>query len=213
MAYSRPLNRFARALVEPAAESGLTKHFAQFLTDLRAFVEFSDALPVGGLNNVAAPAEPASGSASPRAPAPLVDPAGARRRMRGVAHSFVDDHLLDLCLPAAEILLASVGAAASRDAWLRRTAAAISAGLVLAILQVLLVAWHSLGRACARHAPQWALARACERAHLGLGLPTSATGFVAAVVLIMILRSVLDDWAAHKVRFLAADHVPSGCRP
>eukprot|EP00892_Ulva_mutabilis_P010659 jgi/Ulvmu1/7966/UM004_0199.1 len=165
MTYAKPIPRWGRAMLEPAAESGLAKNFAQFIAVLSSFIHLSDAtVPV-----------------SPR-------------RIRTVRTMFVDDHVVDLFLPLAEVLLMSAGLSNSGDVAVRGAAALLSTTSVLLLLQILLNLWHRVGQACegSRSVP----GALCAQAHRVVDLPQSVAGLFVATVAIMSLRSLMGGVAA-----------------
>lgn len=215
MTYAKRMSGIARAMLEPAAESGLAKNFAQFIAVLAEHVSLADAtdaaeaLPapvpkedVQSTQPVASTSTPAakkgdtilSQSAAERVTA-LLTVAGSQRRVRSVVTVFVDDHLLDLFLPAAEVLLMSVGISTStQNVAVRGCATLLSASFVFILLQQLLNIWHNGGEWCEMHS-DWMLARMCVRVHRLMDLPRSVTGIVVTAVAMMLVRSILGNWA------------------
>ena len=200
MAYAKPVSAWMRRMLEPAAESGLAKHFAQFIDVLSRHAALADAaapLPAAGAR---APAE--EGASKRQQVVALLTALGARRRIASVATVFVDDHLLDLFLPLADFLLAGVTGRAPKSGGFgeRGVASVLSTLLVGFLLQGVLWAWHKLGGACGRRAHF--AARACSRVYAALDLPHSVTGLVMAIGVILVVRSALGGFA--KVRLCAA---------
>jgi hypothetical protein len=210
MCYARPVSGWMRHIIEPAAESGLAKNFAQFIDVLSGFTKLSDASKATELPGMAdtvsgasLPSEPIGGAAGvTERPTEskvvlLLTAMGARRRIRSVRTVFVDDHLLNLFLPAANVLLASVGAAAPESGGgVRAVAAMLSTLLVASLLQGVLSVWHWAGGLCGRS--HNTMARACQRVYHVIDLPRSVTGLVVAISVILLMRSMLGGWA--KVR-------------
>jgi hypothetical protein len=201
MVYTKSMSGLARAMLEPAAESGLAKNFAQFIAALSSHVVLSDAvappLPSPPPEAIVPATLPGTGVAVLRlSPVQAILTAeGAQRRMKNVVQVFVDDHLLDLFLPAAEVLLMSAGVpcGAEASAGVRGTAALLSSAFVFLLLQLLLSCWHMVGGVCARW--QTAPARLCTQVHEAIDLPRSVTGVIVAAVVILVVRSVLGGWA------------------
>ena len=212
MAYAKPVSAFLRRLIEPAAESGLAKNFAQFIDVLSRSTKITDAteavqLPEAassGLVSAVAGADGASAAVAKlgveeRVVALLTAIGGdTRRRIRSVRTVFVDDHLLDLFLPAADVLMTTVGAAApsSKGPGVRAVAAVLSTLLVTGLLQVVLTVWHAGGALCG--GAGGVAGRVCSRVYSVIDLPRSVTGLVMAISIIMVVRSMLGGWA--KVR-------------
>lgn len=215
MTYAKPIPGWGRAMLEPAAESGLAKNFAQFIEVLSEFIDLSDAAapvpPMPMPTPTSVPPSPASPAAPPTpTPTPtllpyphphhlahvkaLVTTEGFQRRIRTVRTMFVDDHVVDLFLPAAEVLLMSAGVSNSGDVAVRSAAAVLSTASVLLLLQLLLNVWHAVGVACqgARSVP----GMLCARAHRAVDLPQSVAGVFVATVVIMAVRSLLGGIAA-----------------
>lgn len=228
MAYAKRMSGIARAMLEPAAESGLAKNFAQFMAVLSDHVSLADAteaapslsspVPQGidaqGIQTVTSTPVPAAKKGDTMAQSAaesvtaLLTVAGSQRRVRSVVTVFVDDHLLDFFLPAAEVLLMSVGISTStQNVAVRGCATLLSTAFVLVLIQQLLNLWHNGGEWCEMHS-SWILARMCVTTHNAVDLPRSVTGIVVAAVAIMLVRSILGDWAG-QVR----QRVPSLCFP
>lgn len=209
MTYAKPIPGWGRAMLEPAAESGLAKNFAQFIAVLSQFIDLADAAaPVTPLHitppsaPAATPAEPAAAAAPPPQPAvprvshvtAILTAAGSQRRIRTVRTMFVDDHVVDLFLPVAEVLLMSAGISNSGDVAVRGAAALLSTASVLLLLQLLLNVWHSVGAAC--EGARSVLGALCAQAHRAIDLPQSVAGVFVATVVIMAVRSLLGGAAA-----------------
>ena len=214
MTYAKRMSGIARAMLEPAAESGLAKNFAQFMAVLADHVSLADATEAApALSSPISPDDAPNTEPVSSAPAPaakkgdtmaqsaaesvtaLLTVAGSQRRVRSVVTVFVDDHLLDLFLPAAEVLLMSVGISSStQNVAVRGCATLLSTSFVLFLIQQLLNLWHNGGEWCEMRS-DWMLARMCVRAHRAVDLPRSVTGIVVAAVAIMLVRSILGDWA------------------
>lgn len=207
MTYAKPIPGWGRAMLEPAAESGLAKNFAQFIAVLSDFIDLSDAaVPVSPERPPTAPTPPAEPfSAAPPTPPASAAPrvshvtailtaAGSQRRIRTVRTMFVDDHVVDLFLPLAEVLLMSAGLSNSGDVAVRGAAALLSTSSVLLLLQMMLNLWHSIGEACegSRSVP----GVLCARAHRAVDLPQSVAGLFVATAAIMSLRSLMGAVAA-----------------
>ena len=215
MAYAKPVSGWMRRVIEPAAESGLAKNFAQFIEALSKFTALADAqqaLTLPGADDGIAPAQAASATeriapteadaaaASSRVDV-LLTALGGRKRMRTFRTVFVDDHLLDLFLPAANVLVTAVGAAApaSQAPGVRAVAAVLSTVLVAVLLQAMLSAWHFAGSACGRR--DNIAAHACHSFYRAVDLPRSVTGLVMAIGIIMLVRSSLGGWAKVRMRY------------
>lgn len=216
MAYAKRMSGIARAMLEPAAESGLAKNFAQFMAVLADHIRLTDAVePAVGPAQPSPELETQDAEAVPCAPEPaekkgdtmaqsaaesvtaLLTVAGSQRRVRSVVTVFVDDHLLDLFLPAAEVLLISLGLISStstQNVAVRGCAALLSTSCVLGLIQWLLNMWHDGGEWCQTHS-SWMLARMCVSAHRSVDLPRSVTGIVVAAIAILLVRTILGKCA------------------
>lgn len=210
MTYAKPIPGWGRAMLEPAAESGLAKNFAQFIAVLSDFIALSDAsVPVSPIHpptTTSPPAPPpAPSTAGPPLPAAdavprvshvtaILTAAGSQRRIRTVRTMFVDDHVVDLFLPVAEVLLMSAGLSNSGDVAVRGAAALLSTASVLLLLQMLLNLWHRIGEACERSRSMSSVL--CAQAHRAVDLPQSVAGVFVATVVIMSLRSLMGAAAA-----------------
>lgn len=214
MTYAKPIPGWGRAMLEPAAESGLAKNFAQFIHALSDFIDISDAavpvapvpIPTPAPESRAEPSTSAPAGAAARPPSgpdavprvshvtAILTAAGSQRRIRTVRTMFVDDHVVDLFLPLAEVLLLSAGISNSGTVAVRGAAALLSTASVLLLLQLLLNLWHSVGAACqgARSVP----GALCARAHSAVDLPHSVAGVFVATVVIMVVRSFVGGIAA-----------------
>lgn len=220
MAYAKRMSGIARAMLEPAAESGLAKNFAQFMAVLADEVNLADAIePAPGLYYPTQQGDTQGTEAVASTPVPaakmgdtmaqsaaesvtaLLTAAGSQRRVRSVVTVFVDDHVLDLFLPAAEVLLMSVGFSTStQNVAVRGCAVLLSTTFVLVLVQQLLNLWHAGGEWCEKHS-NWMLAKMCSATHRTVDLPRSVTGIVVAAVAIMLVRSILGDWAGQVRHF------------
>lgn len=203
MAYAKPMSAMMRRVLEPAAESGLAKNFAQFIDVLRTYAPLTDAsVPLAAAAAAAVPlpphAAPAHAPATQRRVVALLTALGARRRMPPMWRVFVDEHLLDVCLPSAQILLAAVAVDVpdAGGSGARGIAAVLSTLLVGVLLQAILSAWHAVGGACGRSTGL--AGRLCAQLYALLDLPKSVAGLVVAIGIILLVRSLVTGVA--KVR-------------
>jgi hypothetical protein len=203
MVYAKPVSSWMRRIIEPAAESGLAKNFAQFIAVLSRFVTLSDAAePVATVSEAGAAQalEEAPKAASKRQKVvALLTAFGARRRIASVATVLVDDHLLDLFLPLAEIILAGLTGRSpmSGGMGVRSVASGLSTLLVGYLLQLVLRVWHWLGAKCADHTN--VASRMCLRLYSSLDLPHSVAGLFMTIGVLFMVRNSLGGFA--KVRF------------
>jgi hypothetical protein len=218
MAYAKPMPSWMRRVLEPAAESGISKNFTQVIQVLSRFVTLSDA--AAEPEAVAAVAEAAPVQAPEVAPQMasqrqkavelLTAAFGARLSIAPVATVFVDDHLLDLFLPLAERI---VGGLAGRKPMpgglgVRSVASVLSMLLLGYVLQLILWLWHWIGGVCADRSN--ALARMFLRLHSSLDLPHSVAGLLMAIGLLFAVKHFLGGVAkVSRLHFLL--HVTSCC--
>jgi hypothetical protein len=194
MVYSRPVSSWMRRLIEPAAESGLAKNFAQVIAVLSRSVALSDAAEPVSTAAGAGAAAPVAASKAQQAAA-LLTALGARRRIASVATVFVDDHLLDLFVPLAETILAGVTGRLPTSGGLgvRSFASVLSTLLVGYLLQIVLRVWHWVGSAC--EARDNVAARMWLRVYAALDLPRSIAGLFVTIGVLFLVRNSLGGFA------------------